>query len=265
MENKPSSSTLFEIYPAIDLRQGQVVRLRTGDPGQQTTYPLSSEEAAQRWCEQGAAWLHVVNLDGAFGEAGRANHEAIARIVTAASQYGAQVQLGGGLRSLEALQAVFDLGAARAILGTALVEQPTLLQESLRRWGSERIVAGIDARDGVVQVRGWATGGGVGARALAQQMAEQGLRWMIYTDISRDGTGQGANLAETAALAQQSGLQVIASGGFDRLEEVAEARNLGLAGVILGRALYEEHILLRAALELTKGEGNVGKTSYSLS
>ncbi|MCC6146960.1 MAG: 1-(5-phosphoribosyl)-5-[(5-phosphoribosylamino)methylideneamino] imidazole-4-carboxamide isomerase [Anaerolineaceae bacterium] len=262
MKNKPL--TTFEIYPAIDLRQGQVVRLRTGDPSQQTTYPLFPEEAARRWCEQGAVWLHVVNLDGAFSEASHANHEATARIVTTAARYGARVQFGGGLRSQEALEAAFDLGVTRVILGTVLVEQPSLLREGLRRWGGEQIVAGIDARKGIVQVRGWAEGGGVGALALAQELAEQGLRWIIYTDISRDGTGYGANLVETAALAQQSGLQVIASGGFDRLEEVTEARTLGLAGVILGRALYEEHILLQDALEIAKGEENAGKTNYPL-
>lgn len=258
MELQRSSPTPFEIYPAIDLRQGMVVRLRTGDPGQQTTYPLTPEQAARRWCEQGTRWLHVVNLDGALGESALASQKAAGQIAAVAAEYGVRVQFGGGVRSLAAVEAALNAGIARVVLGTALIEQPELLPLAFDRWGSERIAAGVDARHGVVQVQGWVADGGVSALALAQKLAGQGLRWMVYTDISRDGTGQGANLAGTVELARQSGLQVIASGGFDRLEEIVEARSLGLAGVILGRSLYEGRILLQPALELANGGENAG-------
>jgi phosphoribosylformimino-5-aminoimidazole carboxamide ribotide isomerase len=248
----------FEIYPAIDLRGGQVVRLRTGDPAQQTIYSISPEQAAQEWCSQGAKWLHVVNLDGAFGEASQTNWQAAEIIMATARAYGVKVQFGGGIRSLEALAKAFEMGADRVVLGTVLVENPELLPLAIARWGNERIAAGVDARSGVVQVRGWLKGAGVDATDLAQKLVQQDLIWMVYTDISRDGTGQGANLVETAALAQRSGLRVIASGGFDRPDEVAQAKALGLAGVILGRALYEGKIELRSVLELVIGGENAG-------
>lgn len=255
----------FEVYPAIDLRQGRVVRLRTGDPDQQTTYALTPEQAARRWCEQGARWLHVVNLDGAFGEPASASQQAVRQIAATTAGYGAKVQFGGGVRSLAVVEAVLNAGVARVVLGTVLIEQPELLPLALARWGIERIAAGVDACQGMVKVRGWGTDGGVSALKLAQKLTAQGLRWMIYTDIGRDGTGQGADLAGTVELSRQSGLQVIASGGFNRLEEVAAARSAGLAGVILGRSLYEGRIQLDEALAFTDGGKNVGKTNHSLS
>jgi len=249
---------MFDVYPAIDLRNGQVVRLRTGDPGQQTTYSVAPADAAREWCGAGARWLHVVNLDGAFGESGRANWQAVQEMITIAQEWDARVQFGGGLRSLEALNQAFDLGAARVVLGTALIESPDLFAQAVNRYGGERIVAGVDARSGAVQVRGWQQDGGIRAVDLAKRIAGSGVKWMVYTDISRDGTGRGANLAETAALAKATGLQVIASGGFDRADEVLQARKLGLAGVILGRALYEHTIDLRQVIELVNGGEHAG-------
>lgn len=265
MSQRADDTLSFEVYPAIDLRGGQVVRLRTGDPSQQTTYPIPPEQAAREWCAQGARWLHVVNLDGAFGEAGQANRRAVERIIAAAGEHGAGVQYGGGIRSLEALEEIFGLGAGRAVLGTVLVEKPELLPLAIERWGSERIAAGLDARHGVVQVRGWMKSADIDAAQLAERLAQQGLTRIIYTDIGRDGTGQGANLVETAALAQRSSLRVIASGGFDHPEEVARAKSLGLTGVILGRALYEGKMDLRGVLELVGGGKNAGETYHPLS
>lgn len=249
---------VFELYPAIDLRGGQVVRLRTGDPGQQTVYNNDPADAAKRWLSSGAGWLHVVNLDGAFGEADNANQAALEAVVRTAQTLGAQVQFGGGLRSLAALKTVFELGVSRAILGTVLVEQPDLLPAALQIWGADKIAAGIDARDGEVRVRGWQEGSAVNAKELAVKLAGQGLCWIIFTDISRDGTGFGANLNETAELAQESGLQVIASGGFSQLPEVLSAKQLGLSGAILGRSLYEGKIDLKEAVQALKGSGYAG-------
>lgn len=229
----------FQVYPAIDLRRGQVVRLQEGDPARQTGYDADPAAAARRWLAAGTRWLHVVNLDGAFGETGAANHAALEAILRAAGEYQACVQFGGGLRSLEALEAAFSLGVTRAVLGTAVVEQPDLLPAALQRWGAERIAAGLDARGGWVQVRGWQQATALPVLDLAQTLAGQGLRWLIFTDISRDGLQTGLNLSATAELAQTSGLQVIASGGVAGWADVQGACRAGLPGVIVGKALYE--------------------------
>ncbi len=229
----------FQVFPAIDLRHGQVVRLQEGDPTRQTGYDADPAAAARRWLAAGARWLHVVNLDGAFGEAGAANHAALTAILRVAGEYQASVQFGGGLRTLQALEQAFNLGITRAVLGTAVVEQPELLVQALQRWGAEKIAAGLDARGGWVQVRGWQQTTALPAQDLAQNLAGQGLRWMIFTDISRDGLQTGLNLSATTQLAQTSGLQVIASGGVGGWADVQAACQAGLPGVIVGKALYE--------------------------
>jgi phosphoribosylformimino-5-aminoimidazole carboxamide ribotide isomerase len=229
----------FTLFPAIDLRKGQVVRLRTGDPAQQTIYFSNPAHAARTWLSQGAGWLHVVNLDAAFGEDDSANQAALVNILKAAQSAGARVQYGGGLRTFETLRRALEQGVDRAVLGTAAALQPDLVCQALQLWGAERIAAGLDAQHGKIRVRGWAETTSLEAATLAQNLAGLGLHTLIFTDIARDGTGQGGNLAATVALAQSSGLAVIASGGFTRLEELLEARQAGLAGVVLGRALYE--------------------------
>lgn len=249
----------FTIYPAIDLRQGHVVRLRQGDPERQTTYADGALGAARRWQAAGASWLHVVNLDGAFGETGRANGSALARILSC----GINVQCGGGMRSLETIQHALDMGVQRVVLGTIAVENPALLREALARFGAERIVVGIDARDGKVHVHGWKSASALSARELAFDWAEMGGRWLIFTDIARDGMGSGTNIVATAALAEASGLQVISSGGVDTLADVRRVRDAGLRGVIVGRALYEGHLDLTEALALQRepvaqGAGDAG-------
>lgn len=232
-------TTPFTVYPAIDLRGGQVVRLKEGDPNRQTQYSSDPAAAAQRWIAAGARWLHVVNLDGAFGEAGAANLQALRAISVEAAQAKIPVQFGGGLRSTEAIAAALEMGVTRAVLGTIIVEQPQVLSDALQRWGSDRIAASLDARDGRVQVRGWQSDTPLLAVDLACQMAEAGLRWLVFTDIARDGLQTGLNLPATVALARASKLAVIASGGVSSLADVAGAKSSGLAGAIVGRALYE--------------------------
>lgn len=229
----------FTVFPAIDLRAGQVVRLKEGDPNRQTTYTADPAAAARRWIENGARWLHVVNLDGAFGEPGNANITALQAIIEEAQMAGVSVQFGGGLRSLDAIQAALDLGVGRAVLGTLVVEQPEILSAALERWGPERIAASLDARDGRVQVRGWQNDTALLAGDAALSMRDRGLRWLVFTDIARDGLQTGLNLPATVALARQTGLCVIASGGVSSLEDVRQAKAAGLAGAIVGRALYE--------------------------
>jgi phosphoribosylformimino-5-aminoimidazole carboxamide ribotide isomerase len=225
--------------------------LQEGDPERLTAYSDDSTEMARRWLDAGARWLHVINLDGAFGESEDANRSALEAIL----KLGARVQFGGGLRSLDAITQAFDLGVSRVVLGTIAIEHRNVVADAITLFGAERIGIGIDARDGLVRVRGWKDNSGISAIGLARQMRIVGLRTAIFTDISRDGLGRGLNIAATRKLAEVSGLDVIASGGVHTLVDVITARDAGLAGVIIGRALYEGTINLREAL---KGVRNAG-------
>ena len=239
----------FIVYPAIDLRAGKVVRLKEGDPARMTAYSDHPAEMARRWLDAGAQWLHVVNLDGAFGESDGVNRLALQYILRVAKEFHTGVQFGGGLRSLDAIEDVLSLGVGRAILGTIAIERPDVVLDALQKFGDERIAVGIDARDGLVRLRGWKDGSSISATELALQMRTLGLRTVIFTDVSRDGLGSGLNVAATRELANVSRLDVIASGGVHTLEDVTAARDANLAGVIIGRALYEGTIKLKAALE----------------
>ena len=239
----------FTIYPAIDLRDGKVVRLKEGDPARITMYSDNPSEMARHWLNSGAGWLHVVNLDGALGESDDTNRAALESILKVAKEYDAQVQFGGGMRSLAAIECAIDLGVSRAVLGTIAIEKPDVVATALKKSGAEKIAVGIDARDGLVRVRGWKDGSGVSASELAFQMRTLGLRTVIFTDVSRDGLGSGLNIAATKELAEACRLDVIASGGVRTLLDVMVARDANLAGVIIGRALYEGTIDLKEALE----------------
>ena len=236
----------FTIYPAIDLRDGRVVRLAQGDPDRETAYDNQPLAVARRWQAAGAMWLHVVNLDGAFGEGGRKNVTALARILTT----GLRVQFGGGVRDLVTVRRVLDLGVSRVVLGTVAVENPAVVEAALADFGPERLAVGIDARDGYVRTRGWREAAPLKAADLAQQWASIGGRWLVFTDIARDGMGSGVNVDATAALAQATGLTVIASGGVASLDDVQRVKSAGLHGVIIGRALYEGQVSLEAAFKI---------------
>jgi phosphoribosylformimino-5-aminoimidazole carboxamide ribotide isomerase len=238
------------IYPAIDLRGGKVVRLKEGDPARITAYSDDAGETAKRWLAMGATWLHVVNLDGAFGEGDSANQQALLSILKVAKDAGASVQFGGGMRSLDAVSHVLSLGVTRAILGTIAIEEPAIVEDALKKFGAAQIAVGIDARDGLVRTRGWKDNSGVAALDLALQMRGLGLGTVIFTDVSRDGLGSGLNIPSTRELAERSGLDVIASGGVHTVDDVIAARDAGLAGTIIGRALYDGTIDLREALNV---------------
>ena len=234
------------IYPAIDLRGGKVVRLKEGDPARMTAYSDDPAEMARKWLSMGAVWLHVVNLDGAFGESDDANRSALEAIL----KLGAQVQFGGGMRSLDAIEDAIALGVSRVVLGTIAIEQPKVVIAALKKFGPEKIAVGIDARDGLVAVRGWKSDSGILAKDLALQMRTVGLRTVIFTDIRRDGLGSGLNIPSTRELADVSGLDVIASGGVHTLDDVIAAREAKLSGVIIGRALYDGTVDLEKALQV---------------
>ena len=231
------------------------MRLRQGDPDRETEYASDPLSVARRWREAGATWLHVVNLDGALNEAGRENQAALERILTA----GLRVQFGGGLRDLASLHRALDLGVSRVVVGTAAVKNPALVDQALRAFGPQHIALGIDAREGQVRTDGWQEAAPMTPLELAGRWAARGVRWVIFTDVSRDGMGSGLNLEMTTQLAQagqapstgpERRLHVIASGGVACLEDVRRAYQAGLSGVIIGRALYEGQVTLEEALRV---------------
>ncbi len=233
----------MELIPAIDLRDGRCVRLVQGDFDQTTVYGDDPVMMAQRWQALGATRLHVVDLDGA--KAGQPTQTAtIAAIVKALS---IPVQLGGGLRDAATVATAFELGVESVILGTAAVRDPELVGELVARYG-KAITVGIDARNGVVATEGWLASSRHRAADLADQMARLGVTRIIYTDISRDGTLSEPNYGQTAALVQPGGPAIIASGGIARIEHLQKLAEYGIAGAIIGTALYTGHIDLTAAL-----------------
>jgi phosphoribosylformimino-5-aminoimidazole carboxamide ribotide isomerase len=237
----------FTIYPAIDLRNGKVVRLKEGDPNRMTSYSDEPAQTAKQWLNAGATWLHVVNLDGAFGESDSANQLALENIL----KIGAHVQFGGGIRSMNMIEKIFEMGVSRAVLGTIAIEQPELVKDAIQKFGAEKIAVGIDARDGFVSVRGWKDDSKILATDLALQMRTLGVDTVIFTDILRDGLGSGLNISATKELMQFSALNVIASGGVHTIDDVIAARDAKLSGAIIGRALYEGTIDLKEALSFT--------------
>jgi phosphoribosylformimino-5-aminoimidazole carboxamide ribotide isomerase len=242
----------FVVLPAIDLRDGRVVRLAQGDPRRQTVYGDDPAAMARRWHDEGARWVHVVNLDGAFGgadEAARANLEALGAIAAT----GLRVQFGGGLRHRPDVMRAYELGVTRVVIGTAAVENPDLVAWAIETYGPDRVAVGMDARKGRVAVRGWTQAAGVTAIELGTQLRQAGVSVCVFTDVARDGMGAGVNVPAAAALADATGMRVIASGGVAGLEDIRTARAAGLAGVIVGRALYEGVLELREAIGLETG------------
>ncbi|SDF31096.1 1-(5-phosphoribosyl)-5-[(5-phosphoribosylamino)methylideneamino] imidazole-4-carboxamide isomerase [Sporomusa acidovorans DSM 3132] len=239
------------IFPAIDIRGGRCVRLTKGRFDQETVFADNPVDMALKWVAVGAEYLHIVDLDGAV--AGKSVNLAVVRAIAQAVNI--PLQLGGGIRTLENIEQVLQAGVARVILGSVAVRKPELVREACRRFGS-RIVVGIDARDGQAAVDGWEVSGGVGAEELAKRMAGAGVERIIYTDISRDGTLQGVNVAATAALAKAAGIPVIASGGVKSLDDITalKAANAagGIEGVIVGKAIYTGAVDVAAAIRLAK-------------
>lgn len=234
----------FIVYPAIDLRGGEVVRLAQGDPARQTTYSPDPGEVAARWCGAGASWLHVVNLDGAFDEVDDVNMAALKVILQKAEASGVKVQFGGGVRTIGDVGKVLEMAVDRVILGTAVVENPELAADVVARFGTERIGAGLDVRDGKLRVRGWTEGSEITAAELGMVLYEIGVRTAVFTNIARDGVGQGVDVSAARELADATGLTVIASGGVASQGDIDEVKAAGLAGVIVGRALYEGQVVL---------------------
>ncbi len=236
----------MNLYPAIDIYQGNAVQLRQGRREEATVYG-SPLEMARRWSFSGARWLHVVDLDGAF-EGRPRNTGTIEEIRSECP--GIKVQVGGGIRDMAAVESLLGLGVERVILGTAAVEDPSFLGKALDRFGA-RIAVGIDARDQTVRLAGWTTSAGVTAVELASTLEEAGVGLIVYTDISRDGELRGINLEANREMLESTGLRIIASGGISSIEDLAGLKALDhprLDGVVIGKALYEGRLQLDEAL-----------------
>jgi len=234
------------IFPAIDLKDGQCVRLMQGDPERSTVYGNDPAAMARRWEQEGARWLHVVDLDGAFTREPK-NKQAIQAIVRAIA---IPVQVGGGLRNLAAIREYLEFGVQRVIIGTAALRDPDLLREACRRYPN-RIALGIDAREGKAAVEGWKEVSSVDAVDLVRQFADLQLGAIIYTDIHRDGMQMGVNVDATRRLLEATETPVIASGGVASLSDIESLLPLvplGLLGVITGKALYSGALKLKEAL-----------------
>jgi phosphoribosylformimino-5-aminoimidazole carboxamide ribotide isomerase len=233
------------ILPAIDLRGGQCVRLRQGDYSRETIFGDDPAAMARRWVEQGASYLHLVDLDGAR-QGHPVNGESVRRIVKTA---GVPCQLGGGLRSEEHITEVLSWGIERVILGTRALLDPAWCEGVCRRF-PDRVCLGIDARNGRVAIQGWERDSDTSALDLARQCAAWPLAALIYTDISRDGMLEGPNVEATAELAAAVSVPVIASGGVTTLDDIAKLARRRLSACIIGRALYEGKLDLAAAITL---------------
>lgn len=234
------------VIPAIDLMDGQVVRLSKGDFGTRTVYSAAPSEVAASFREAGAERIHVVDLDGA-----RSGKPVNLDALRAIAGVGVPFEVGGGLRTLPDVERVLEMGAAFAVLGTAAVERIELVEQACKRFPG-RIVCGIDAKGGEVAVAGWEQGTGLPAAEVARRVKRAGVRLVEYTDVARDGMFTGVDALGASRLMREAEIDVVASGGVASLDDVRACKAAGLAGVIVGKALYEKRIDLREALTLSR-------------
>ncbi|MCA1019227.1 MULTISPECIES: 1-(5-phosphoribosyl)-5-[(5-phosphoribosylamino)methylideneamino]imidazole-4-carboxamide isomerase [Bacillus] len=237
----------FTLYPAIDMRNGKCVRLVQGDYDQETIYGDSPLDMARRFANEGAKWIHLVDLDGA--KAGkRVNHE---HVLSIASSLDVNVQIGGGIRTEEDVAFYLNNGVSRVILGSSAVSNPVFVKKMLAQYG-EKIAIGIDARNGFVSTEGWLETSEVKAEELGQELAKEGAEVFIFTDIQMDGMLSGPNVESTVRLAEATGKQVIASGGVSAvgdLQKLSAQKQTGVSGAIIGKALYTKQFTLAEAFE----------------
>lgn len=233
------------LYPAIDIRNGQCVRLRQGQFHDAEVYSHSPVKIAKLWESQGASHIHIVDLDGAL--AGRSMNEDVIRDIV--SSVNIPVQTGGGIRTIKDIETKLSLGVSRVIIGTKAVENPQFVKEAIACFGPDRIVVGIDAKQGMVAIQGWEKVSNYKAVSLALEMKEYGVKTIVYTDITRDGMLLGPNIEHTEEIVRITGLSVIASGGVASMKDLESVYQIPVAGVIIGKALYENRIDLCAAIE----------------
>jgi len=238
-----------EVYPAIDIRNGHAVRLSQGEAARETVYAADPIATAHGFIAEGARWLHVVDLDRAFGTG--ENTALIRRLLDEVGGK-ARVQVSGGIRTLEVLEEMLATPATRFVLGTAVVSDPAFVPAAVAAAGSDRLAVGLDARDGKVAIRGWVVQTDERVDDLAARVIGEGIRTIIYTDVARDGMLVGPDI-DGAVRLQRLGAGVIASGGIARLEDLARVRDAGLAGAITGRAIYEGRFTVAEAVRAADG------------
>lgn len=234
------------LYPAIDIKNGQCVRLRQGQFQDVEVYSNTPSKIATLWESQGAEYIHIVDLDGALvGHS--VNDDVIREIVQTVK---VKIQVGGGIRTIKDIDHKLSLGITRVIIGTKAVENPAFVKEAIYNFGADAIVVGIDAKAGMVAIEGWEKVSNYNAVSLALQMKEMGVKNIVYTDIARDGMLQGPNILHTKEMVDATGLNIIASGGMSSLKDLEMLSEVNVSGAIIGKALYEHRINLEEAIAL---------------
>jgi phosphoribosylformimino-5-aminoimidazole carboxamide ribotide isomerase len=242
------------VYPAIDIRGGKAVRLIEGDFDRETAFDADPVDAALRWHEQGAEWIHIVDLDGAR-DGKRQNQAVIERIRKAVP---VKLQLGGGLRDIATIETAADVGIDRIVIGSAAITNPSLVSQAVAAFGSA-IAVGLDARDGYVATQGWHTQTRETALDVAARVGAEGVQTIIFTDIGRDGRLEGPNLEALAAMVSLGAADIIASGGIGTLDDIANVVQTGASGVIIGAALYHQRITLPDAIDVARSQIGVSE------
>ena len=236
----------MKLYPAIDIRNGQCVRLRQGQFEDVEVYSHVPAKVAMQWEQEGASIIHIVDLDGALAGHG-VNDEVIRQIVNSVH---IPIQVGGGIRSVQDIENKLNLGVSRVIIGTKAVENPQFVREIIARFGTEKIVIGIDAKNGMVAIEGWEKVSNYNAVSLALMMKDMGVTNIVYTDIAKDGMLKGPNIEHTQEIVESTGINIIASGGVSSMKDLEELSEIKVSGAIIGKALYERRIELSKAIEL---------------
>ena len=235
----------MQLYPAIDMKDGKCVRLRQGAFQEMTVYSDAPEKVAAYWQEQGASFLHLVDLDGAL--AGHSVNEDVIRAIV--DNISIPVEVGGGIRSVQDIENKLNMGVGRVILGTKAAENPYFIKEAVLRFGQDKIVVGIDAKNGMVATDGWEKVSNYNAVQLALEMKEMGVKTIIYTDIARDGMLLGPNLVHTREMVEKTQMDIIASGGVSSMKDLDDLNAIPVYGVVVGKALYENRIHLGEAVQ----------------
>lgn len=236
----------MKLYPAIDIKNGQCVRLKQGQFEDILVYSNSPVGVAKKWEDSGASFIHLVDLDGAL--VGHSVNDDVIREI--ASTVKIPIQVGGGIRTIKDIEHKLNLGVTRVILGTKAVENPMFIKEVIHCFGADKIVIGIDAKSGMVAIQGWEKLSNYNAVSLAIEMKEFGVKTIIYTDISKDGMLQGPNIEHTKEMVESTGLNIIASGGVSSMMDLEALNNINVEGAVIGKALYENHIDLIQAVSI---------------
>ena len=239
----------FEIIPAIDLRNGEVVRLSQGEDVRKTIYNSDAAEIAKKWIDEGAEWIHIVNLDAAFDEKNSLNQLAIESIVRVAGK-NISLQIGGGIRSIKQIENVIKMGFSRVVLGTVVIENPLFGKEAINTFGSDMLAFGLDAKDSILMSHGWKRNSTISTFELTDSLANFGAKTIIYTNIKNDGMQNGVDWQIAKKISEDYHLNVIASGGTSTLDDIFQVKKANLSGIIIGRALYENNFTLTEAINV---------------